>query len=39
MNDEGRVAEATHELEQPELSALEVRILGTLMEKQRTTPD
>lgn len=39
MNDEDPVAEVPHQSEQPELSALEARILGALMEKQRTTPD
>jgi uncharacterized protein YceH (UPF0502 family) len=39
MNDEDPVAEAAQGSEQPELSALEARILGALMEKQRTTPD
>ena len=39
MNDEDPVADAPDQSEQPEFSALEGRILGVLMEKQRTTPD
>jgi uncharacterized protein YceH (UPF0502 family) len=39
MNHEDPFAGVTGQSEQPELSALESRILGALMEKQRTTPD